>query len=134
MTISFFEPGDVPQPPDEVKIEHFVANVYPDRQRVKVELHVTPFQERPSLEIKLFRQENNKQQAIATASVVETMHPRMEFTLHIRGVDDPAGDYALHAMLYYREIAEQDNPELPAPEPQDEKEIMLTVPTAENQD
>ena len=29
------------------------------------------------------------------------MHHDMEFTLHIRGKDDPVGSYALTAELYY---------------------------------
>lgn len=104
MTISFFEPGDVPQAPDKVKIEHLQATPYPDGWRVKMELNVTPFQQRPNLEIGLFKVlDDDSQKAVANFSIVETMHPRMEFTLHIRGVDRPDGSYKLRAMLYYRD-------------------------------
>ena len=40
----------------------------------------------------------------------------MEFTLHIRGIDDPTGDYTLTAILFY----ENKNP------PQDQKTENLT--------
>lgn len=124
MTISFFEPGDVPQPPEKVKIEHLSATVYPDLWRVGVEIHVTPFMQRPSLEIALFRKPEDK--IVASLSIIETMHPKMEFTMHIRGVDDPVGDYNVKVALFFREVPEGgDLP--PRGEPVDLKEVDLTI-------
>jgi hypothetical protein len=45
----------------------------------------------------------------------------MEFTRHIRHVDDPAGDYMLEAELFY----ETRNP------PQDTASVNFTIPEAD---
>lgn len=127
MTISFFEPGAIPKPPDEVKIEHLAAEVYPDRQRVKITIHVTPFQQRPSLEVHLRRKDMPAHAPVATLSIVETMHHKMDFTLHIRGVADTTGDYLLQAMLYFRAVVDQEANELPPVTPQDTCEIELSI-------
>ena len=51
--INFFESNDVPQPRDKVKIERVDTQPYPDGWRVKVIVEVTPFEDRPSLEIRV---------------------------------------------------------------------------------
>ncbi len=48
------------------------------------------------------------------------MHHDMEFTMHLRGLSDPAGDYTLTAELYY----ETRNP------PQDRRVVEFVVPEA----
>ena len=128
MTISFFQPDDVPQPPDKVKIEHLDASAYPDGWRVKVELHVTPFQKRPSLEIALVKKEAEESgKIVAHLSIIETMHPKMEFTMHIRDVDTPQGDYWVKTVLFFREAPEEGSTENEPLEPVDEKSFALTI-------
>ncbi|MCB9435749.1 MAG: hypothetical protein H6673_01990 [Anaerolineales bacterium] len=131
MTISFFEPGDVPQPPDKVKITHLTATPVADGWRVKIDVHVTPFQLRPNLEIALVREGDNPV-PVSTLSIVETMHPRMEFTMHVRGVTEPWGHYRLHAMVYYRDPIEEDAIEPPPMQVKDTQEIKVSIqPEAE---
>ncbi len=101
MEINFFNPGDVPKPRADIKIERFEAQPYPDGWRVKVTLDVTPFQERPNLEIRLKLGER----LVTELSVVETMHRHMEFTMHIRGLQASAGQYVAEADLYYEDRA-----------------------------
>ena len=132
MTISFFEPGDVPQPPDKTKIEHLSAIPSPDGWRVKMEVHVTPFLQRPNVEIVLLRLVDGSDPfPVADLSIVETMHPRMEFTMHIRGVDDPTGNYSLRAMLYYRDQLEPDASEPPPIQIKDKQAFSFTIPSYE---
>lgn len=100
MELNFFESNDIPQPRDQIKIEKLKAAPYPDGWRVRVGVDVTPFQERPSLEINLFTAQGKN---VAQLSVIETMHRSMEFTIHIRGVQSQIGDYILRAELYYDE-------------------------------
>jgi hypothetical protein len=104
MNVDFFESGAAPQPRDKIRIERLEAQPYADGWRVKITIEVTPFQERPSLEIRVRSREN---QPVAQLSVIETMHRHMEFTVHIRGVSSPVGDYTAEVDLYY------DNPESP---------------------
>jgi hypothetical protein len=132
MTISFFEPGDVPQPPDKTKIEYLNAIPSPDGWRVKIELHVTPFLQRPNVELVLLRLvDSGDPFPVADLSIVETMHPRMEFTIHVRRVDDPVGEYSLKAMLYYREQLEQDATEPPPIQIKDKQAFSFRIPPHE---
>lgn len=128
MTINFFEPGDVPKHRNEVKIELLEAEVYPDRQRIHMKLNVTPFLERPNFEVTLTRV--GETQPVATLSIVETMHPRMEFTMHLRtGNTDPAGDYVLRAVLFFRVVTDTEAEALPEAIIQDTQEITIRIPT-----
>lgn len=119
MEINIFnDPNLVPQPKDKVKIEDFIATPYPDRFRVKVGLKITPFQERPNLVIVAHRNDGKQ---VSDLDIIATMHYDNEYTMHIRGVDDPQGDYTLTAELYY----DSRNPS------QDKKQITFSIP-AEN--
>lgn len=128
MTISFFQPGDVPQPADKVKIEHLEATPYEDGWRVRLIVHVTPFQKRPNLEIGLIRQGGDFDGKMAAhLSIIETMHPKMEFTMHIRGVDTPYGDYLLKAVLYFRDSPEEGEDTVAPMQPSDTKEVLVNI-------
>lgn len=109
--IDFFNSPDVPQPREKIKIESLEVRPYPDGWRIKLIIRVTPFQERPSLEIAV---ETVQGRRAAELSVIETMHRHMEFTIHIRGVASPAGQYLVKADLYYDDRAKaQDHHEIP---------------------
>lgn len=113
MNINFF--NTPPQPKDQVRIEKLDVVVYPDRFRVFVQIHVTLFQERPNL---LLVARDSDGRIAAELDIIETMHHEMEFTMHLRGRTDPAGDYTLTADLFY----ESRNP------PQDRQTIAFIVP------
>ncbi len=116
MEINLFnDPSQVPQPRHKVKIDGFRVEPYPDRFRVKVNLSLTPFQERPNLVITARRSDGK---LVSDLDIIATMHYDNEFTMHIRGLDDPTGDYTLRAELYY----ETRNP------PQDVLEISFCIP------
>ncbi|MCS7072428.1 MAG: hypothetical protein NZM00_13055 [Anaerolinea sp.] len=122
MDLQFYE-GDgseyVPRPPEEVRILEVEHAVYPDRFRVYVHVRVTPFQVRPNLLIAV-RADDGR--VISELSVIETMHNDMEFTVHLRGLNDPAGAYTLLVDLFY----ETRNP------PLDRREVPFVVPEAED--
>jgi len=118
MEINLFnDPSRVPQPKHKVKIEDFRVWTYPDRFRVKVNLSLTPFLERPNLVITARRADGLP---VSDLDVIATMHYDNEFTMHLRGIDEPTGDYKLRAELYY----ETRNP------PQHSCEIAFTIPAA----
>ena len=115
MEINLFNDANlVPQPKHKVTIEDLRAVPYPDRFRVRVNLKLTPFQERPNLLITARRQDGR---LVSDLDVIATMHFDNEFTMHIRGVDDPTGEYTLAAELYY----ESRDP------PQDSAEIGFVI-------
>lgn len=102
-------------PRDQVRITGVTASLYPDRQRVKIEVKVTPFRERPNLEIII--QDANGRLAAST-SVIAIMHFQNAFTLHLRSGDDPAGNYTTRVVLYYDDIQS----------PQDTRDTALAIP------
>lgn len=116
MEINLFNDANlVPQPRHKIRIESFSASPYPDRFRVKVNLKLTPFQERPNLVITARRSDGVQ---VSDLDVIATMHFDNEFTMHIRGLNEPSGDYTLTAELYY----ETRDP------PQDKCEISFIIP------
>lgn len=120
MDIPIFPSDRVPKPREEVRIEALDIHPYPDRFRVFVHIAVTPFLERPNL---LLVARNEDDAIVAELSIIETMHADMEFTLHIRGVPEPAGVYTLTADLYY----ESRNP------PHDRRTEGFIIPTQDEQ-
>lgn len=98
MEIPLFPTHGVSQPRDKVRIEELVIVPYPDRFRVRIYVKVTPFLERPNL---LLIARDASARIVSELNVIETMHADMEFTLHLRNVDDPAGSYTLTVELFY---------------------------------
>lgn len=110
----------VPQPQDKVSIEELTVAPYPDRFRILVKIRVTPFQVRPNLILIVF--DSTTGRVVTELSIIETMHASMEFTLHIRNVQDPSGSYRIVAELFY----EKRNP------PQDRKMIEFVIPETDD--
>lgn len=118
--MDFFLPEDNLQRavPEETHITSLRAEPYPDRGRVRVNMEIVPFQKRPHIDVVLSDADGEE---VATTHVVEPMSWKLEFTLHIRGKEDPAGAYSLEARLYYPEGG-------PAAEP---VKIGFEIPAAE---
>ncbi len=96
--MDFFFPEDNLQraTPAETHITKLTAEPYPDGQRVRVDLEITPFQQRPTIEVKLTDANNDE---VATASIVEPMMWKIEFTMHLRGAN--ANPFKIEAKLFY---------------------------------
>ena len=105
MDIFFTDPTDIPLPPDEVRIRQLKAYAWPDGRRVSVALHLTPFQKPPSGEISIT---NALGEELAIISIIETVDPKMEFTLHLRGAE-VISPLDVKASIYYtKAIPESD--------------------------
>jgi len=116
MQINLFDdPSHVPQPRNNIRIEHLDTHVQSDRYRVRAELRVTAFQERPNLILVLIDSQGG---VVHEMSVIGMMQAQMEFTFHIRGKDDPTGEYTLQVELFY----DSRNP------PQDRRTLTVTIP------
>ena len=102
-------------PRDEVRLVRVAAAPYPDRRRVKVEVEVTPFRERPNLEIAI---QDHRGRVAASSSVISLMQFKAEFNLHLRGTEDPAGEYLVRVLLYYEDVQT----------PQDTREAAVQIP------
>jgi hypothetical protein len=90
---------EVPQPPENVKLEALLARVYPDGRRVRLGIKVTPFLERPNIEVFIF---NSEGQEVSSMSIVESLDHNFELTAHLRG-PQPHGRYTLRGELFYGE-------------------------------
>lgn len=96
--MEFFLPEDDLQRaiPEETHITLLAAEPYPDGERVHVNIEMTPFQTRPYLEVSLTDANDDE---VATASIVEPMSWKLEFTMHLRGAK--AGPFKIAATLFY---------------------------------
>jgi hypothetical protein len=96
--VDFFFPEDNLQraTPAETHITSLTAEPYPDGQRLRVNIEITPFQARPHIEVTLL---DGERKEIAAASIIEPMSWKLEFTLHLRGAS--ANPFHLRARLFY---------------------------------
>ena len=96
--MEFFFPEDnlTRATPEETKITSLAAQPYPDGRRLHVAIEMTPFQKRPHLEVLLSDSNGDE---VASASIVEPMTWKIEFTMHLRG--ELHNPYNLEAKLFY---------------------------------
>jgi hypothetical protein len=119
MDIFFSDPSEVPLPPEEVRILEFRAEPWPDNRRVRIYLEITPFQKRPSGEIKLLDPQGEE---VASTTIIETLVRKIDVTMHLRGVREN-GEYTATASLYYTEMEE------PASQPGGDDKPPVPLPT-----
>ncbi len=98
MRIEFFDdPMQQPRAREDVRIKQIGLFVHDDLRRVSFGVELTPFLERPSIQVEI----RNGQGVVAGAlSVIETMTPNFSLVIHLRdgAVTDP---YQLSAEIYY---------------------------------
>ena len=99
MDLFLQDPNDIPLPSDEVRIRELRVDPLPDNRRIRISLHITPFQLRPNIEIVVT---NEVEKESASLSIIETIDPKMEFTVHLKD-DEPSGQYTVSSQIYYYE-------------------------------
>jgi hypothetical protein len=98
MRIDFYDdPSQAQRDPEEVQITGMAVSVYPDGRRVAVRLAITPFRQRPSLDLTITNERNEQ---AASLTVIETIDPNVSLTVHLRD-NEPSGRYEMRAELYY---------------------------------
>lgn len=102
-------------PREEVRIERVAATPYPDGRRVHVDIAITPFRERPNLEMAILTRAG---ETAASTSAIAVMNTKVGFNLHLRGASDSDGDYTVRVALYYEDFNA----------PQDIHESALRIP------
>jgi len=130
MDIFFQDPNDIPLPPDEVRIRQFTAEPWRDGRRVRVRLELTPFLKRPNGEIRITDSHGAE---AASISIIETMQPNLELTMHLRG-SQLKGPYTASAVVFYLEEpveAGDRNPEAVNPEGNPDSRQQIVVDRAE---
>ena len=95
------ESEDIPAPRarQDVRFTTVAVKPYPDGRRVKLNFALTPFAERPSVDMDVTNREGRE---VASLSLIEAMDTSFDFTVHLRG-PEPRGEHVLHLMLFYLE-------------------------------
>jgi hypothetical protein len=101
MRIQFYDdPAMGPRPREEVRFNQIGLYVYEDLKRVAVGFDITPFLERPSIQVTVLNEEG---QEVSNMTVIEAMQPNFNLTMHMQTQDEkPSESYRIEATLYYR--------------------------------
>lgn len=91
------DPAELPKGRADVRLLQLGFYVYEDGRRVMVGFELTPFLERPSLEINIF---NENGERAASMIIVDTQTPNFSMTMHLRDAN-PTDTYRVDAALYY---------------------------------
>lgn len=136
--IFFTDSSEAPVPPDEVRIRELEAQPRRDGRRINVKTAITPFQQRPNIEITI---RNAQGEESAALSVVEAMDTRMDFTMHLREAQT-GGRYQLHMRVFYTDIEEHEAAEGEevsasqildkAAQVVDERQVVFEIPVEQN--
>jgi len=98
MDIKFFDdPLEQPRPREDVRIRQIGLIIYPDLRRMMFGVELTPFVERPSIEVLIT---NGDGQPAGSLHVIETLTPNFSLTMHLRD-QVTVNPYELTAVLYY---------------------------------
>lgn len=98
MDIKFFDdPLETPRPREDVRIRQIGLFLYPDLRRMAFGLELTPFVERPSIEVMIT---NGEGAPAGSLHVIETLTPNFNLTMHLRD-QETVNPYELTAILYY---------------------------------
>lgn len=102
------ESGEMPAPREraDVRFGSIAVRPYPDGRRMKLHFTLTPFLERPSVEMTVT---NHSGAEVASLHLIEAMDTAFDFTVHLRG-PEPRGDHRLQLVLFYPESDEPDAP------------------------
>jgi hypothetical protein len=97
--IPLVDPEDVPVPPSEVRFRGVEVQPYGDGRRLRVRLELTPFLERPSIDLEVRDGDGGQR---ASAAIVETNEASMQLTLHVTPAS-PAGALVLISTIHYKD-------------------------------
>jgi hypothetical protein len=98
MDIKFFDdPLERPRPREEVRIRQIGLYLYPDLRRLVFGVELTPFVERPSIEVMITNAEGAP---AGSLHVIESLTPNFSLTMHLRD-RETTNPYGLTAIVYY---------------------------------
>ena len=99
MRIEFFDhPLQESRSRGDVHFNQLGLYVFEDRQRIAVGFDITPFRERPSIDVSIVNDTGMEQ---ASLSIIEAMQTNFNLTMHLRE-SIPDLQYEIQAILYYR--------------------------------
>jgi hypothetical protein len=99
MQIQFFDdPSNAPRSREDVRLNQLAVWVHPDgSRRLAVGFDITPFLEKPSIEVQAT---NEQGEPAGNLTIIETNESNFHLTLHLRD-RNPTDLYTISATLYY---------------------------------
>ncbi len=84
---------------EDVRLKQLGLFVHEDKVRVALGFHLTPFAERPSIEVTAT---NADGQRAGSLTIIEALTPNFNLTMHLR---EPSADngYEIEAVVYYKD-------------------------------
>jgi hypothetical protein len=115
MDIFFHDPNEIRLAPEEVRLNKVQVTPQPNGRQVKIYIELTPFMKRPNVEVTITAVSGKE---AAHTTILETMLPKLEFTMHLRG-PEPGKKYNLETTVYYQRMPEPSTVpmDIPLPEP-----------------
>lgn len=84
---------------EDVRLKQLGLFVYEDGRRVAIGFNLTPFAERPSLEVTATNSEGH---LAGSMTVIEALSPNFSLTMHLRD-SHPTDTYSFEAVVYYKD-------------------------------
>ena len=103
MEIQFFDDReDAPKNRDDVRILRARTEMAPEGRRVAVDMELTPFIERPTIEVRLV---NDRGEPAGLTNIIESLDRIIRIVMHMRD-KVPAEKYQAQIRIYYAHIDE----------------------------
>ena len=102
MFIQIEDPSDLPRPPEEVSVRAIQVDPYPDGQRLRVTIDLTPFLEAPDLVLRVL---DANETELAEVSIIGAHQPTLGLTVHLKKQTQQY-PYSLDASVRYEELGE----------------------------
>lgn len=98
MRIHFYDdPDGGIKDKENVRFNRLGLYMYPEKRQVAVGFDITPFFEKPSIEVTITNEFGDR---AASLNVIEAMQPNFSLIMHLRD-QDPTDMYQVEAILYY---------------------------------
>ena len=98
--INFFDdPQKRGRAREDVRLQQLGLFVYEDGRRVAIGFNLTPFAERPSIEVTAT---NEQGQVAGSMTIIEALAPNFNLTMHLRD-DKPTDKYEIEVVVYYKD-------------------------------
>jgi hypothetical protein len=102
--LNLVDSEDVPRPRDEVRLRQLAVTPLRDGRRLRIDIELTPFLERPTLDLDVL---DAVGEPLVRTTVVEADSPNFSLTMHMRG-EPEEGEYTLRGSLSYPSSPQQD--------------------------
>ena len=95
------DPNIARYPPEEIMILNLQVNPYQDGKRIFVSIELTPFSDRPVIELSISDSEGIN---CGSATIVEPPFWKHELTMHVRSNDPSDREFTIEALLVYPDL------------------------------